>query len=732
MGTGAAQVERTVRGVLPDLGRLPISLDLRAISIAEGIRAALSVAVIIALREYLDIPEMSEAALASLLTCLCDAGGPIRRRVPALLSFTLIGAAVTASFGMMRVFGMGVALPLGILALFCTSFARIYGQSPQQVGALISTVVILALDRPMAPAQAGVLAAFFLLGGVWATLLTMVIWQVHPYGPARRGVAEAYRRLSLLTADLRSLLLAAPGDAVWEAHARDHRGGVREAIEAARGIVMETLRTRGAASARAEQSLIRLETADQIFNALIALSDLTEHAGSRERAAVEPLLRRLRPLLAAMGRAIVTDTPQNVPQIGRSIDALAAAAAALPEGDRVEVDRVRAIFDRIVERLRIAQTLAAPENFLSDAGAPGQRPPLWQRVRQPLVANLTWGSPALRHALRTAAVAGEALALTMLWYSPYGHWLTITICATLQPYYALTLTRAVERVGGTALGGLGAGLVGLVCTTPLATALAMFPLAVLALSVRAVNHGLFMVMLTPLIVLLVDVGTSDASEWTVATVRAADAAGRRGGGRQHVPALADLGARAALERTARGDRRPRALRRGRTGLPAWCVAGQRGRAGAARCRRGHQRAGGDDQPGPAGAGRRGPRRTAGGDGDRRRAAPLCRTAIGDAARSAAARGRSGGGLARLARLDRRRDADAGGRPDRPAASAELARDRIARPDRPSGGADGRHAAACLRLTAACRSGLPRSPRSPRSRTVASLIGISSILQPGRR
>ena len=520
MGTGAAQVERTVRGVLPDLGRLPISLDLRAISIAEGIRAALSVAVIIALREYLDIPEMSEAALASLLTCLCDAGGPIRRRVPALLSFTLIGAAVTASFGMMRVFGMGVALPLGILALFCTSFARIYGQSPQQVGALLSTVVILALDRPMAPAQAGVLAAFFLLGGVWATLLTMVIWQVHPYGPARRGVAEAYRRLSLLTADLRSLLLAAPGDAVWEAHARDHRGGVREAIEAARGIVMETLRTRGAASARAEQSLIRLETADQIFNALIALSDLTEHAGSRERAAVEPLLRRLRPLLAAMGRAIVTDTPQNVPQIGRSIDALAAAAAALPEGDRVEVDRVRAIFDRIVERLRIAQTLAAPENFLSDAGAPGQRPPLWQRVRQPLVANLTWGSPALRHALRTAAVAGEALALTMLWYSPYGHWLTITICATLQPYYALTLTRAVERVGGTALGGLGAGLVGLVCTTPLATALAMFPLAVLALSVRAVNHGLFMVMLTPLIVLLVDVGTSDASEWTVATVRA--------------------------------------------------------------------------------------------------------------------------------------------------------------------------------------------------------------------
>ena len=518
-----AQAGRTVRGVVPDLGRLPISLDVRAISIAEGVRAALSVAAIIALREYTNIPAMSEAALASLLTCLCDAGGPIRRRVPALLSFTLIGAAVTASFGLLRGFGVGVALPLGVIGLFCVSFVRIYGQSPQQVGALLSTVVILALDRQMDPGQAGVLAGFFALGGVWATLLTMVIWRVHPYGPALRAVGESFRRLSLLTADLRSLLLAVPGDAVWEAHARDHRGGVRQAIEAARGIVMETLRTRGAASARAEQSLIRLETADQIFNALIALSDLAEHGSARDRAAIEPLLRRLRPLLAAMGRAIATDTAQTTQrssrktqQIGRSIEALGTAAAvALPESDRL-----RAIFDRIVERLRIAQTLAVPANFLSDTGEPGQRPPLWQRVRQPLVANLTWRSPALRHALRTAAVAGQALAVTMLWYSPYGHWLTITVCATLQPYYTPTLTRAVERIGGTALGGLAAGGVGVVCTTPLVTALAMFPLAVLALSVRAVNHGLFMVMLTPLIVLLVDVGSPGASEWTIAVARA--------------------------------------------------------------------------------------------------------------------------------------------------------------------------------------------------------------------
>jgi len=69
---------------------------------------------------------------------------------------------------------------------------------------------------------------------------------------------------------------------------------VREASETARTVVLDTLRARGAASNRAAQCLIRLETADQIFGALIALSDLREPGTARHRAAVAPILRRLR------------------------------------------------------------------------------------------------------------------------------------------------------------------------------------------------------------------------------------------------------------------------------------------------------------------------------------------------------------------------------------------------------------------------------------------------------
>ena len=48
----------------------------------------------------------------------------------------------------------------------------------------------------------------------------------------------------------------------------------------------------------------------------------------------------------------------------------------------------------------------------------------------------------------------------MLWFTPYDHWLTITIVMTMQPYFGLTYTRVLQRIAGTVAGGLVAALVG--------------------------------------------------------------------------------------------------------------------------------------------------------------------------------------------------------------------------------------------------------------------------------
>ena len=502
----------------PDLVRLPIFVNVRAISLSEGMRAGLSVAVIIAVNEYREFPALREAALAALLTCICDPGGPIRRRIPVLLGFALTGAAVTTGYGLLRAFGPAVALPLGVFGLFCSSFARIYGQAPQQLGALLATVQILSLDRAItSTAEAGILATAFIGGSLWAIMLTMVIWRIYPFLPARRAVAEAYRQASQLVRDLHTLVQAPSiTDAAWEAHARIHRRATRDAIEAARTAVMDTLRARGAASNRAAQAIIRLETADQIFGGLIALSDLLEHSRPAERRIAERLLRRMRPVILALGRVVVTDDPDVHRRIDHAIDAIVADQERLPADSPL-----RPVIDLITERLRIAHTLAVPANLTPGVDALGRGLPLWPRLMRPLRANLNWQSPALRHALRTAVTAALPLAFTMFWFMPYDHWLTISVVATMQPYFSLTYTRALERIAGTTLGGAIAAAVGLIATTPISIAAAMFLLSTSAFAIRAVSFGLFMMALTPLVVLLVETGSPDTGEWSIAAARAA-------------------------------------------------------------------------------------------------------------------------------------------------------------------------------------------------------------------
>ena len=486
---------------------------------AEGFRAALSTAAIVALNEYLQWPVLNEAALAALLTCLCDAGGPMKRRLPSLLTFGFVGALITAVMGLARGIGPEVLLPIAGVAVFMTSFARIYGPSALQVGNLLSVVLVLGADRPVTHlALAGELAGSFIIGSLWALLLTMVIWRVRPYLPARRAVAESYHQLAVMTDDLRRLL--ASGDATddaWEHHARMRRRAVRESIEQARALVLTTVRARGPMSGRAGQSMLRLETAEQIFRILIGLSELLELDENRaECETCLRILRRLGPLLIVLARLTVSDATDRDGRLDRAISSMSADGATLPADGALAH-----MIDALVERLRVAATLSTPLGYTPGTPLPEEEPrSVWDRVLDPIRSNLTWQSAPLRHALRVAVTAVPALAFTTIWYGEYEHWLTITMIVTMQPYFALTFTRALERIGGTVAGGLLASVIAVFLRTPLEITIALFPLAIAALSLRAVNFALFMTFLTPLVVLLSELGRPDTSQWFIAGMRA--------------------------------------------------------------------------------------------------------------------------------------------------------------------------------------------------------------------
>ncbi len=506
----------TTRTPGADPTRLPIGLDLRALSIAEGIRAGAAAALPVAASVWLAQPLLSLAALGALLTCICDPGGPLRRRLPLLLTFILGGALLLAGFGLIRAAGIPATLAFAAPILFATSYARIWGAPAAAIGNLLAVVLLLGTDEPLPLLQALAVAATFAAGGAWALLLTLALWRIYPYGPARRAVADVWDALARKTQDMQRLLQAeAAGhphtDRNWEAHARATRGAVRNGIERARVILMETLDTRGPASNSAALNLMRLEAADQVFVVLIALSDLLERAPAHTHLAALPLLRRLRALLRILAIATEREHANRPDRLARTIAAIQAEPAP----------GLRAIAGPLAERLRTAIRLIEPAHLLPGTTAQTEAGiPLPRRLLAPARANLTWRSATLRHAARVALVTTAALAYTLLHHGPYTHWLTITLVLVMQPFFATTWQRTLERVGGTLLGGVVAGALSAITHSRLHLAGLLPVLGALALAVRQVSYGVYIAVYTPVVILLVEQIRPHQNQIDIALARA--------------------------------------------------------------------------------------------------------------------------------------------------------------------------------------------------------------------
>jgi uncharacterized membrane protein YccC len=494
------------------LPKLPITLNLRAISVAEGLRAGIAVAVTLIIGQVFNLPYFGLAALGALLTCFADPGGPIARRAPAVIAFALCSGITYGVFGLLRGQGAWIAAPLAGLMIFCASFARIYGQGGMQVGNLLSVVTVLALDMPDHDFTQALGQGFNLCAGAaWAALLTLVIWRVYPYAPARRALADVAQKLSLFAKDLAHLANETETLAGFEQHATRHRRDVREAIETARDVALETFRRRGLATPRGAQLSLRLQALEHLFSALIALSDSLENDAAGRAALVEPL-RYIAAWLAGLGPDIEADRALDSSQNKSSLQWLRDSLEKLPQNAEQ-----RRILHAIAENFAVLVAISTPGAGVLPSFASPQ--PLRGRILSPVRQNLNFGSIPMRHALRAAVIATPVLAWTMLHGGLFAHWATITLVLCLQPYFSATWTRTAARVAGTAIGGLFAAGIGLLAQTQIELALAMLPLTVFAFSIRSVSYGVFIAALTPMVVLLVEQIGPGADELHIAFLR---------------------------------------------------------------------------------------------------------------------------------------------------------------------------------------------------------------------
>lgn len=493
----------------PHLDRLPIGIDLAGVNLSEGLRAAVASGLLVLASVWLHSFPLLLAAFAANLACFCDAGGPLASRLRSLMAYTGLGAAAWVGFGLLRNLPWPVVLPVAGVAVFLCSMARVWGTAAQAVGNLLIVTVALALDAPLTGHKALVLGVSFVAGGSWAALLTLVIWRLHPGRPAARAVDRAWAALASLAADLRQLASSASPESAWDAHARAHRRFARMTLDEARQQVVAVARSRGPMAPSVRRAAVRLEAAETMFAGLIALGDMLEGGSPPLRQAGGRALRLLRPVLTIWGKGVLTSSDRLEPVLERA----EAQGRGLPE----LASLLHAIADAM--RIMLRTTIAEDADMSPGGGSSTADTSRFERILAPLRANLTWDSAILRHSVRATVLIVPALAWGLLWWSPYAHWLTITVALTMQPYFAATWQRVLERIGGTLLGGLLGGAVAFLPESGMARAVLLVPLCIIGFSVRQVSYGAYIACLTPLIVVLFDVAEPGHSDATIAAMR---------------------------------------------------------------------------------------------------------------------------------------------------------------------------------------------------------------------
>ncbi|HMA01882.1 MAG TPA: FUSC family protein, partial [Gemmatimonadaceae bacterium] len=498
------------------------------LAIGRGVRTAFALLIPVIAGDLLAQPLFSWAALGGWLGSLADKGGSYRTRATTMSAFAILGFACAYA-------GTEAAhvLPLAVMSMLVVGLlaglARVYGDEGSTVGLFIAVIYAVAVGSPSSVPHLAWLRAEMFLGGVaWAMVLSLLLWPLHPFRPARRAVANGYRLLADFARSLERVT-GTIGDASsshLRERARAYHADVRAALEDARLVLADARRPRQGRSPRGEQLLVLTEGAEQLFGTLVAIDaelEAAHESGSSMgdaafagafgglASALDLLANAIDDTVIARRREVASSQPTvdlAVPASWPNVH-LRAAATLL---SRVAGD-VRMLVDT-ASNIDSRAAAVVPQTGEHPVAPPPRRTALeWLR---PLLEALTARSLPARHGLRMGLAAAFAVWLSFTLDITRGYWATITTLIVLQPYTGATTRKTLQRVGGSVLGGIIAAGLAVVARTKLAIAGVMVPFTVGAVAVLPLNYGVFVLLLTPVFVLLAEPHPGD---WGIAGLR---------------------------------------------------------------------------------------------------------------------------------------------------------------------------------------------------------------------
>lgn len=491
----------------------------------RGVRAGIAVLAAMLVCNYFQQP-MGWAALGGFEAILVDNGGPYRSRLTTMLT-VLVGGAIACIVGAL----VHQPLWLAVLATAGFCFAVTYARVLSNPLASTSVIIIVLYFAGFGGTaetlpDALINAAMYVLGGLWAALLSLFLWPLDPFRPARLAVAQCYTRLADFTSGVRSTQPDSPERQAERHRMHELQRHMRSSMEAARSAIGTTGARITARTIRARSLTVLLETADILFAGTIRWTELYEATSDETaKAAIAETLQWLaraeRVISAALlqrpadgGASFAPEGSHSIEYLNKRRSLLEAQSpqqdtllAHLMQDERDALLNVEVAFESLralwsgMERQARASGSAVMRSALVEGSV---LPPVsgWRVMLDAARANWTPRSMMMRHALRLFVVGAVDVLLMRMVHVTHGSWLGMTSIIVLQPSGTGTLRRGAQRVGGTIAGGVLAAVFAAAVHSQGGLIAVITITSVFTLATYAIDYGWYSFFLTPTFVLM--------------------------------------------------------------------------------------------------------------------------------------------------------------------------------------------------------------------------------------
>jgi uncharacterized membrane protein YccC len=447
-------------------------------------------------------------ASGALNVSYSDGSDPYSERAKRMLASSVV-CAVAVFTGAISGKHQVIAIVLATAWAFVAGMFVAIGGAAPDLGVISLVTLLIYAAQPLTPRQAAISGGLALVGGLLQTALSVAFWAVHRYDPERRALASFYLELANRA--------ATPLNATSAPLASVHSEQAQEALmglgsdPGADSLRYRALLSQGERIRLSLLMLSRLRLRMQRENPDYPAIEILNHYLDVTSLILRNISNLLLPAVELRQQKINHDLVNALDLQGKQ---LREQQGATPPSFLAAVSK-DAIFqmEALGGQLRAALDLASSSEAVEIEDSAAQtttRTPWREQFRgwmEALRANLNLQSPAFRHALRLAVLvaAGDIIGRMVSWRRTY--WLPMTVVLVLKPEFTATFTRGLLRIAGTIVGLLLAtGLFHMFQLNIAEQIIFIFGLVFLLRWLGPANYGIFGIVVSALIVLLLAIG----------------------------------------------------------------------------------------------------------------------------------------------------------------------------------------------------------------------------------